>query len=75
MKDKHIINCFKLLYCLKVGCIISRDEIARELNVTNRTVTRYKNILSEFICIESISGPYGGYKLISRNKLGQFISE
>lgn len=57
-------NLLKMLFILKGRDKVKSKDIANELEVKERQVRRYKDILDEFFEIESYSGPDGGYKLI-----------
>ena len=56
-------NVIKMLFMLKKNEVIKCKDIAEELEVKERQVRCYKDILSDFVEIESIPGRYGGYIL------------
>lgn len=56
-------NTLKMLSILKRKGKIKAKDIAEELEVSERQIRRYKEILDEFFNIESTIGPDGGYKL------------
>jgi len=56
-----------MLNKLKMGKVIKKEDLAKELNISKRQVARYKEEISEVFEIETINGPYGGYKMISNN--------
>ena len=53
-----------MLFKLKRGIVVKRQELAEELSVSEKQISRYKRALDEFFTIESTPGPTGGYKLI-----------
>lgn len=59
-----INNIIKMMFMLKSTNLVTRQELAQELDVTQKQITVYKKALDEVLTIESISGPNGGYKLI-----------
>lgn len=60
----NLENTLKMLFKLKRGIVVKRQELAEELAVSEKQISRYKRALDEFFTIESIPGPTGGYKLI-----------
>lgn len=56
-------NVIRMLFMLKKNKIVKCKDIAEELEVKERQVRSYKDILSQFVPIESIPGRYGGYIL------------
>ncbi|NFO12243.1 UNVERIFIED_ORG: transcriptional regulator [Clostridium botulinum] len=60
----HLENVLKMLFKLKKGIIIKRNDLARELCVSEKQITRYKRDLESLFTIESILGPNGGYRLL-----------
>ena len=61
----NLKNSLKMLNKLKLGKVIKKEDLAKELNISKRQVARYKEEISEVFEIETINGPYGGYKMIS----------
>ena len=57
-------NIVKMMFILRKGDIVSRKDLAKELDVTEKQIGIYKSVLDEVFTIESIPGPHGGYKLI-----------
>lgn len=57
-------NIIRMLFKLKPGVVVKKQELAKELNVSEKQIARYKNALDEIFSIESIPGPNGGYKLL-----------
>ena len=53
----------KMLFLLKENKIMKVKDIADELEVTEKQVRRYKEVLDSYFNIESISGKNGGYKI------------
>lgn len=60
----NLENTLRMLFKLKQGKIVKKCELAEELSVSERQISRYKRALDEVFTIESIPGPQGGYKLI-----------
>lgn len=56
-------NVIRMLFMLKKNKIVKCKDIAEELEVKERQVRCYKDILSQFVDIESIPGRHGGYLL------------
>ena len=56
-------NALRMLFMLKTNNIMKVKEIAKELEVNERQVRRYKEALDEYFEIESIPGKDGGYRL------------
>ena len=56
-------NVMKMLFLLKENRIMKAKDIAAELEVNEKQVRRYKDMLAIYFSIESISGKNGGYKL------------
>lgn len=56
-------NLLKMWFMLSDGRVKQIKEIARELEVSERQVKRYKEELAVYVDIESITGKYGGYRL------------
>lgn len=56
-------NTIRMMFMLKSGKLITREEIANTLDVTKKEVLVYKKELDEIFEIESIRGPHGGYRL------------
>ncbi|AYE33260.1 helix-turn-helix transcriptional regulator [Clostridium septicum] len=56
-------NLLKMLYILKRGQKVKVKDLAEELEVDHRQIRRYKEELSEYFDIQSITGPNGGYIL------------
>lgn len=56
-------NTLKMLFILKTNKIIKAKDIAKQLEVTEQQIRRYKEVLDEYFYIESIPGKNGGYKL------------
>ncbi|NLK95201.1 MAG: WYL domain-containing transcriptional regulator [Clostridiales bacterium] len=59
----NLENTLRLLFMLKTNRIIKCKDIAKELEVNERQVRKYRNVLDSFIEIESIPGKDGGYRL------------
>ena len=59
----HLENIIKMMLMLKKNQIVKCKEIADKLGVKERQVRKYREVLSEFVVIESIPGRYGGYLL------------
>lgn len=59
-------NTIKMLFMLKEGKIIKKKEIAYNLEVSEKQVSRYKEALQDIFQIETINGPNGGYKLLDQ---------
>lgn len=57
-------NMLKMLFKLKLGIVVKKQELAKELNVSEKQIARYKTALDEIFSIESIPGPNGGYRLL-----------
>jgi len=62
----NLKNLLKMLNKLNTGKVIKKEDLANELNISKRQVARYKEELSEFLSIETLSGPNGGYRMISK---------
>lgn len=60
---KHLTNTLKMLWILRKNQVIKCKDIAKELEISETQVRRYKSVLDNFFEIESIAGKYGGYKL------------
>ena len=60
----NLENTLMMLLKLKKGNIVKKSELAKELGVSEKQISRYKKALDELFTIESIPGPTGGYKLI-----------
>lgn len=58
-------NVIKMMFMLKKNQIIKCKDIANKLGVNERQVRKYREILEEYVVIESIPGRYGGYLLKS----------
>lgn len=56
-------NLLKMWVMLSDGRVKQIKDIARELEVSERQVKRYKEELAIYVDIESITGRYGGYRL------------
>ena len=56
-------NLLKMWFMLLDGRVRQIKDIARELEVSERQVKRYKEELAVYVDIESITGKYGGYRL------------
>ena len=54
-------NILKMIFILSKGTKVKGKEIASQLEVNEKQVRRYKEILDEFFDIRSIPGPNGGY--------------
>ncbi|WP_154840166.1 helix-turn-helix transcriptional regulator [Clostridium paraputrificum] len=61
----NLEKVLKMLFKLKSGRLIKKQELARELEVSEKQISRYKKTLNEFFTIESIPGPGGGYRLLN----------
>lgn len=59
-----LANTLKMLFKLKPGVVIKKHELADELQVSEKQISRYKKALDEIFCIDTIPGPLGGYKLL-----------
>lgn len=59
----NLRNSFKMIFILKGGKLLKVKDIAKELEVSEKQVKRYKEVLEEFFDIESFSGPNGGYRM------------
>lgn len=57
----NLRNTLQILFLLKEGRKIKVKEIAERLEVSEKQVKRYKEILQDFFDIESIPGCDGGY--------------
>lgn len=64
-------NAFRMLFMLKENKIMKAKDIADKLEVNEKQVRRYKEILDPYFNIESIPGKNGGYK-ISENSYFPF---
>lgn len=56
-------NALRMLFMLKTHKTMKIKELADELEVSERHIRRYKEVLEEYFEIESIPGKNGGYKL------------
>lgn len=56
-------NAMKMLFLLKEHKIMKAKDIAEELEINEKQVRRYKEILSDYFNIESIPGKNGGFKI------------
>lgn len=56
-------NVIAMLFMLRKNKVVQCKDIAEKLEVKERQVRNYKDILSKFVYIESIPGRYGGYIL------------
>lgn len=54
-------NILKMIFILSKGKKVKGKEIASQLEVNEKQVRRYKEILDEFFNIKSVPGPNGGY--------------
>lgn len=59
----NLENSLKMYFMLSPDTLIKCKDIATKLEVNERQVRRYKDILSNFIEIESLPGKDGGYRL------------
>lgn len=66
-------NSIKMLCMLRVDKFIRRKDIAERLEVSEKQVSRYKLALDEIAEIESTPGVNGGYKLIKKVALFDYI--
>ena len=57
-------NTLKMLFRLRTGVVIKKQELAQELEVSEKQIARYKKVLDSVFTIETIPGPLGGYKLV-----------
>lgn len=57
-------NTLKMLFKLRNGRVIKRQELAEYLGVSEKQIARYKKELDSMFTIETIPGPLGGYKLV-----------
>lgn len=57
-------NMLKMIFILRTKKKVKIKELAKELNVGERQVRRYKNEIDKYFNIESITGSDGGYSLI-----------
>ena len=57
-------NTLKMLFKLRNGGVIKRQELAEYLGVSEKQIARYKKELDSMFTIETIPGPLGGYKLV-----------
>lgn len=57
-------NTLKMLFRLKTGVVVKKQELAQELEVSEKQIARYKRTLDSVFTIETIPGPLGGYKLV-----------
>lgn len=56
-------NIFKMIFMLKENKIMKAKEIAERLEVNEKQVRRYKEVLDPYFNIESIPGKNGGYRI------------
>ena len=59
----NLNNSLKMLFILKSRGLVKIKDLADELEVSSKQITRYKETLDEFFDIESITGKNGGYRL------------
>ncbi|NPA88512.1 MAG: WYL domain-containing protein [Epsilonproteobacteria bacterium] len=73
MKEKKIINILKLLQDLKEGKKLCIEEYAKRLNISVRTMQRYKNEIEEFFEEKMISVGKGCYKFPYTEKINKIL--
>lgn len=56
-------NVLQMIFLLKDGRKIKVKEFAEKLEVSEKQIKRYKEVLQDFFDIESISGCNGGYQM------------
>ncbi len=59
----NIDNIMKMLFLLKENKIMKAKDIAAKLEVNEKQVRRYKDLLNGYFDIESIPGKNGGYRI------------
>lgn len=76
MDISSVTNTIRMAILLQSRGKMKGSEIAKELEVTERQVLKYKNFLEDAgIWIESKPGVYGGYSIVGSNLLGLNINE
>ena len=56
-------NILKMWFMLSDGMTVKIKDIANELEISERQIKRYKEILSDYVDIEATTGRGGGYRL------------
>lgn len=63
---KRSAACIRMLQLLKTRGVMSREELAQELEVNPRNISEYrKDLMEAGYNIESVTGKYGGYRIAS----------